>query len=198
MDERRTTAGRLLSGLRSGRLNDLILVSLADPGLPAERLARFINPAVASAAVARLNRSRTWTPDRARLENADRDLDALSRLDPEHMGDTLPAQRRSSPGWPATRGGRASALTAWSQAPRTPAGDLTAVVVQSALRFGLAPAGRPADAEPVAGPDMLAAYAAAHPLDGARRAQVDLGRVGAGRDAMGGVLPEPEWRCRRS
>lgn len=182
-----TTAGRLLSGLRSGRLNNLILVSLADPGLPAERLARFMDPSVASAAVARLNRP-DWTPDRARLENADRDLDALSRLDPEHMGDTLPA--RAIIAWLAGDAGRARiCLTAWSQAPRTPAGDLTAVVVQSALRFGLAPAGRHADAEPVAGPDMLAAYAAAHPLDGARRAQVDLD-VWALAGTHGGRVPE--------
>lgn len=182
-----TTAGRLLSGLRSGRLNNLILVSLADPGLPAERLARFMDPTVASAAVARLNRP-DWTPDRARLENADRDLDALSRLDPEHMGDTLPA--RAIIAWLAGDAGRARiCLTAWSQAPCTPAGDLTAVVVQSALRFGLAPAGRHADAEPVAGPDMLAAYAAAHPLDGARRAQVDLD-VWALAGTHGGRVPE--------
>ena len=86
---------------------------------------------------------------------------------------TLPA--RAIIAWLAGDAGRARiCLTAWSQAPRTSAGDQTAVVVQSALRFGLAPAGRHADAEPVAGPDMLAAYAASHPLDGARRAQVDL------------------------
>lgn len=166
-----TTAGRLLSGLRSGRLNNLILVSLADPGLGVERLTRFMDPQVASAAVARLNEP-GWTADRERLENADRDLDALARLDPQHMGDTLPA--RAIIAWLAGDTGRARiCLTAWSQAPRTPAGDLTAVVVQSALRFGLAPAGRQTDPEPVSDPDLLAAFAASHPLEPSQQLRVE-------------------------
>lgn len=180
-----TTAGRLLSGLRSGRLNNLILVSLADPGLDVERLTRFMDPDVAAGAIARLEED-DWTPDRSRLENADRDLDKLATLDPKHMGDTLPA--RALIAWLAGDTGRARiCLTAWSQAPRTPAGDLTAIVTQSALRFGMTPGGGDTEPEPPSGRDLLADHAALHPLSPADRKRVDMevDAMAAGTHAIG-------------